>query len=546
MPCFTLSEETTTTITLPEQILLVNNGAKVTIKAIVEPAKEANNIVWETSDSNIATVKNGVVQGGNPGKCTISCSLADSIATCEVEVIVPLKKITINEAEVTLLADPDSASSKAQLTYSLSPEDAYYKDVEWASSNEKVAIVDENGVVEGLTAGKAFITAKSVAPSTPPITAKVEVNVLQPVKEISIKDDSLKLPIKKTATLKVDIQPQNASVKKVNWNSSDENVISVSATGVVTAVAQGTATVIATTTDGTELSASLTVEVVNPVKKITTKDQKVTLAPGTTWVQEITISPEDATCQDIVWESSKENVAIVTEDGVILGIAPGQSKITGTAVDGSKVFVSIPVTVKNFDVVITTPDGAKIEYSMPNGIWGIGFKSSKQCVTDTTNFLKPLKVGEDVFTISMQNYMTRKIKKEKYSVYVAQSAVNPELSIQYIQCVLCNESYLKADMVELEDDSMVCRKCYESHDITFCGSCERLCVDENMTRFDDLDLCPECYAEYVADMEEKMGSNSDNNSDIVTCPKCGNLFMVSEMVEQADGTSLCYNCDKLK
>ena len=52
----------------------------------------------------------------------------------------------------------------------------------------------------------------------------------------------------------------------------------------------------------------------------------------------------------------------------------------------------------------------------------------------------------------------------------------------YYECVLCNESYLKADMVELEDDSMVCRKCYESQDITFCGSCERICVDENMTR----------------------------------------------------------------
>ena len=94
----------------------------------------------------------------------------------------------------------------------------------------------------------------------PATTTKVEARML--AKSISLDRTEVSLEATQTTTLLANILPDNTSVKNVVWTSSDEDVAVVDENGVVTAIAIGEATITATTTDGTNLSASCKVTVV--------------------------------------------------------------------------------------------------------------------------------------------------------------------------------------------------------------------------------------------------------------------------------------------
>lgn len=79
--------------------------------------------------------------------------------------------------------------------------------------------------------------------------------------DISLNEASITLNLGETATLSATIVPDDATVKAVEWSSSDSDVASVDANGMVTAISSGAATITATTTDGTNLSASCNVTV---------------------------------------------------------------------------------------------------------------------------------------------------------------------------------------------------------------------------------------------------------------------------------------------
>ena len=140
--------------------------------------------------------------------------------------------------------------STVTLTVTVIPEDATDKRVEWTSSNTDVATV-ANGVVTGIAAGTATITAKTIDGGK---TASCEVTVSSthvPVKVTGVKlsSNSITLDINESKALTATVSPDNADNKGVTWKSSNPSVATVS-NGVVKAVAAGTATITVTTDDG--------------------------------------------------------------------------------------------------------------------------------------------------------------------------------------------------------------------------------------------------------------------------------------------------------
>ena len=99
------------------------------------------------------------------GNAVITCTAADDeyiFAEASVQVVLPVTKVSLDAAEATLLlAERDPAAANTTLNYSVGPENAYIQDVMWSSSNEDVAIVDENGRVSAVAPGTATITAVS-------------------------------------------------------------------------------------------------------------------------------------------------------------------------------------------------------------------------------------------------------------------------------------------------------------------------------------------------------------------------------------------------
>ena len=135
------------------------------------------------------------------------------------------------------------------------------KGVKWSSSNRKVATVSKNGKVTAKRKGKAAITATVKETS---VKARCKITVGIPVSRVTLNRRSLTLKTGQSFSLKTSISPKKASVKKVNYKSSNKRVASVSKKGVIQAVSAGTVKITATAADGSGKRAVCTVKVEEP------------------------------------------------------------------------------------------------------------------------------------------------------------------------------------------------------------------------------------------------------------------------------------------
>lgn len=154
-----------TGISLDQTKLTLDQGATATLTATVEPADAGDKTVtWTSSNEAVATVANGVVTAVGAGSANITAKAGDFSATCEVTVAganVPVTGITLDKSNFylwstdTYIMEGHSATMIANVT----PDYATDKTVTWTSSDESVATIDANGVVNALKPGSVTITA---------------------------------------------------------------------------------------------------------------------------------------------------------------------------------------------------------------------------------------------------------------------------------------------------------------------------------------------------------------------------------------------------
>ncbi|WP_158095134.1 Ig-like domain-containing protein [Gottfriedia luciferensis] len=333
-------------ISLNKPSLTVNIGTPSTLTATISPTNATNkNVTWTSSDTNIATVSaTGVVTGKAVGTATITATTVDGGKKAEstITVLQPVTSIVLNKTALTFkVGDPDF-----KLEATVGPNNASDKSLTWTSSNPSVATVDANGVVHAVASGSATITAKSLLGNA---VATSAVTVAYDVSSISLNKSSLTVNIGTPSALTATISPTNATNKNVTWTSSDTNIATVSATGVVTGKAVGTVTITATTVDGGKKAES-TITVLQPVTSITLNKTALTLKVGDPdFKLEATVGPINASDKSLTWTSSNPSVATVDANGVVHAVASGKTTITaksvlGNAVATSAVTVSIPVS----------------------------------------------------------------------------------------------------------------------------------------------------------------------------------------------------------
>ena len=149
---------------LNEQSIILEEEENYQLIATVLPENAENkNISWESSDDSVATVdENGLVTAIATGTATITVTTEDNefTATCEVTVTektIAVSSVSLNENEITL-----DKEETYQLIATVLPENASNKNVSWESSDDSVAIVDENGLVTAIAAGAATITVTTI------------------------------------------------------------------------------------------------------------------------------------------------------------------------------------------------------------------------------------------------------------------------------------------------------------------------------------------------------------------------------------------------
>lgn len=300
----------------------------------VEPAATAVNVVWSSSKPDVATVDaNGLVTAtGVVGTAAIKASATDgSGKNATASVMVAYLPTGIQIAGSTTLV----AGKSTVLRVSVSPT-AASQAVSWASSDKAVATVDTKGVVKANTraaAGTHFtVTATSIADKA--ITARFEMTIAAPVPDFAIRGSNT-LDMLTDTSLTLSAETDESEPVAVLWSSGNRKVATVDASGTVTPLMAGTATITATAADGSGKKATFALEVISRVESIRSDNgPSVTLALGKTLKLDAAALPASALAADRVlrWESSDPGTVSVSAGTVkALKLTPEGEPVTITA-----------------------------------------------------------------------------------------------------------------------------------------------------------------------------------------------------------------------
>lgn len=332
-------------IALDKTDLSLKRGESEQLTASVYPETATNKTVtWSSENPSVATVEqSGLVSALNAGKTRIAARSTDNgeiVAYCDITVIeTEVTSISITANGPTTL----KATETVQLTAIVLPETATDKTVTWSSADEAVATVNANGLVTALAVGQTEITASSASGVTASISITVDPTL---VRSITLNRTTLTMKVGNESTLTATVLPETATNKNVLWTSSDEGVVKVDSKGAVTALKEGQATISCSSTDGTGITASCVVNIVDTdVETITINAEGPTTLKVTETVQlNVTILPETSTDKSVNWTSSDTEIASVDENGLVTANSEGTAVITATTANGLNDRITITVT----------------------------------------------------------------------------------------------------------------------------------------------------------------------------------------------------------
>lgn len=149
------------------------------------------------------------------------------------------------------------------------------------------------------------------------------------VSSVSLNDSSVSLVVGETVQLRASIQPSNATEKDITWASSKQSVATVSNSGLVTAVAEGSATITASA-GGKSATCSITVSKgVVAVTSVALNKTTLELTEGDSETLTATVKPDDATDKTVMWSSSNPMIASVS-NGQVVANSLGETFITAS------------------------------------------------------------------------------------------------------------------------------------------------------------------------------------------------------------------------
>ena len=238
------------------------------------------------------------------------------------------------------------------------------------SSAKKIADVDENGVVQGLSKGQATITATlKIGKST--WSRQLVVTVARRVESIEVTGSNLKvydswdpvvvdaldpdfpqpelpvllLRVGKAQTIAATCKPTTATNRQWKLVSEDDSIVRASGT-TFTGRAAGECIVMVQSVQNPEIAMTYRALVVQPVTAVKLTSDIKSLYVGESLVLTPTVTPKNATIQNLIWTSDRPDNASVDEYGVVTANSKGQAVITAKAADGSGCYATFTVTVK--------------------------------------------------------------------------------------------------------------------------------------------------------------------------------------------------------
>jgi uncharacterized protein YjdB len=338
-------------------------GAQVPLQVTAEGADgkplSGVAVVWTVKDEGIVSVSAaGVVTGLALGTTQVAANVGGKSGIAAITVQkTPVANVIVRPSHID--ASPGATTQLTAVAYDAGQNALTDRAIIWSSSNTGVATVDLNGMVTATGPGTASITATAEGKND---VATITVTQA-PVASVSITPSPLSMSVGQTTTLTAvlkDAADNLLSGRPVEWSSSNTGVATISASGVVTAVAAGTTTITATS-EGK--SGSSTVTVSNfAVATVNVQPQNNTIVAGSSIQLSATLTDVNgapATNRAVSWTSSNTSVATVSSNGLVSGVAAGTVTITATS-EGKSGSTTVTVQPKPVATVTVTPATASL------------------------------------------------------------------------------------------------------------------------------------------------------------------------------------------
>lgn len=334
--------------------MVVGESLTLTAKVLPDDAKDKT-VKWSSDNAEVATVSAGTVKALKEGTVNITAkATADEKVAGTVTIkITKAADVDPTEIKVTGLADIEVGKS-IKLVVEVLPSGAK-QDVEFKSSNEEIAKVDANGNVTGVALGEATITVSSKVKAE--IKKEVTVKVVEKAQDVlptSIKvTGEQKVLVGNTIALTVEVTPENATNKEVEFKSSDEAIATVDAEGVVKGVKAGEVTITVTAKAKADVTAKITIKVekekvLGAPEYIQIIGYKKNIKVGDTMelAAYLYSNSEEVTLTDYEWETDpKESDVAKIENGLFTALKAGTVTIKCTSTADKDIYSSIKITV---------------------------------------------------------------------------------------------------------------------------------------------------------------------------------------------------------
>ena len=336
--CEFVIEQPVTSVSLDYTDVTLKIGETLRLTSTVLP-KDATNkeLTWVSSNTSVVTVEDGLLTAVAGGDAAVLVQSVDSgvTALCNVKVYQPVTSVTISSEVMEVRRGTDF-----WLYATANPSNADNPAISWSSSNSNVATVDSTGKVTTLDAGETTITATSIDTG---VFATCKLTVLEPVTGISLNIESTAIYKGSKFVLIPTVTPIDADNKSVTYTSSDPDIASVDANGIVTGLKGGKCIILATTVER-GLVASCEVEVYEFVTAVKIQGATGNINYGETRMLTADVTPDSATNTGVNWSSSNNGVIQVTDRGVVTAVGYGTAVITAMAADGSGVYDQVTYT----------------------------------------------------------------------------------------------------------------------------------------------------------------------------------------------------------
>ena len=372
----------------------VDQSNEMQLNVIYDPEDadvDKSTLEWSSSNTSVVTVNDGLVTAKGKGDATVTAKIDGKMITCNVHVRIPILSIEIKD-KVNLTYGEEEKLAVTYTTYN-NMETTDDKTIKWETSDKNIVQVSTDGTITTKGPGKATITATSVADQKLVATCEVEIAPV-PLKSIIIEQQSIVIEKGDTKTLTVKFNPENTSdSKKISWESSNPDAVTIDSTGVITAMKNGKATITAKTPNGQEATTEVTV--VTLLKDIKLSETDITINKDVPLTLKVTLDPTDATLDDdtVKWSSSNTEVATVNENGEVTTHKAGTAFIyvtVGGITKECKITVNLLKGQEKLLDVIKQPEGTNF-----NGKITFDSTDSKKATVDKEGRIEALSATEE-------------------------------------------------------------------------------------------------------------------------------------------------------